>query len=85
LIITSDNPRDEEPMAIITEVQTGVPDGIAYEIEPDREKAIRIAAEMAEKDDIILVSGKGHECSQEIKGRFFDFDDRRIISGICAT
>ena len=85
LIITSDNPRDEEPMDIIAEVQTGVPDGVSYEIEPDREKAIRIASEMAEKDDIILVSGKGHECSQEVKGQFFDFDDRCVISGICAT
>ena len=54
-------------------------------IEADREKAIRLASELAKKGDIVLVAGKGHETYQDINGQLFDFDDRKIIMSICAT
>ncbi len=85
LIITSDNPRKENPMDIIDEIKTGVPDNTEFIIEPDREKAIKTASKLAKKGDLILVAGKGHETYQDINGKLFDFDDRQIIMGICAT
>ncbi|MFA6714186.1 MAG: UDP-N-acetylmuramoyl-L-alanyl-D-glutamate--2,6-diaminopimelate ligase [Victivallales bacterium] len=85
LIITSDNPRREDPMAIISEIKAGIPAGTEFYIEPDRAEAIRFASEAAQKDDIVLVAGKGHETYQDIKGRLFDFDDRKIIMSICAS
>ncbi|MDD5599041.1 MAG: UDP-N-acetylmuramoyl-L-alanyl-D-glutamate--2,6-diaminopimelate ligase [Victivallaceae bacterium] len=85
LIITSDNPRREDPMAIISEIQAGIPAGTEFYIEPDREEAIRSASEAAGEGDIVLVAGKGHEMYQDINGRLFDFDDRKIIMSICAS
>ena len=86
LIITSDNPRKENPLNIIDEIKTGVvPESTEFMIEPDREKAINLASKSAQKGDIVLVAGKGHETYQDINGELFDFDDRKIITGICAT
>jgi UDP-N-acetylmuramoyl-L-alanyl-D-glutamate--2,6-diaminopimelate ligase len=85
LIITSDNPRNESPMDIIDEIKTGIPDNTEVIIEADREKAILLASKLAKKGDLILVAGKGHETYQEINGDFFDFDDRKVITGICAN
>ena len=85
LIITSDNPRKENPLDIINEIKTGIPENTDFEIEPDREKAIILASKYANKGDIVLIAGKGHETYQDINGQLFDFDDRKIIMGICAT
>jgi len=85
LIITSDNPRKENPLDIIDEIKIGVPENTDFMIELDREKAIELASSIAEEGDVILVAGKGHETYQEINGKFFDFDDREIIAGICAN
>jgi UDP-N-acetylmuramoyl-L-alanyl-D-glutamate--2,6-diaminopimelate ligase len=85
LIITSDNPRKEKPLDIINEVKVGVPDNTEFVIEPDREKAIKLASKKATSGDIVLIAGKGHETYQDINGQLFDFDDRKIVIGICAT
>lgn len=85
LIITSDNPRKEKPMDIINEVKAGVPENTEFIIEPDREKAIKLASTNAISGDIVLIAGKGHETYQDINGQLFDFDDRKIVIGICAT
>ncbi|MDD5727695.1 MAG: UDP-N-acetylmuramoyl-L-alanyl-D-glutamate--2,6-diaminopimelate ligase [Victivallales bacterium] len=85
VIITSDNPRNEEPLNIIAEVRTGMPAGIDFAIEPDRERAIRTAAKLAGPDDIVLIAGKGHENYQEVKGEFLAFDDREIAADICSS
>lgn len=84
LIITSDNPRKENPLDIINEIKTGIPDDTEFVIEADREKAINLASKLAIKGDIVLVAGKGHETYQDISGQLFDFDDREIIMNICA-
>jgi UDP-N-acetylmuramyl-tripeptide synthetase len=75
-VITSDNPRSEDPLFIISEILKGVSDGAKFVTEPDRREAIRLAVSSARKDDIVVIAGKGHESYQEIKGQKYDFDDR---------
>jgi UDP-N-acetylmuramoyl-L-alanyl-D-glutamate--2,6-diaminopimelate ligase len=79
IIVTNDNPRDENPLIIIKEIQEGMirPDVI---IEQDRRKAIFTALEIAEPDDIVLVAGKGHEDYQIIKGKKYHFDDKEVVN-----
>ena len=79
LVVTSDNPRSEEPMAIIREVQAGIPEGTAVTVEPDRRAAIRCALSLAGEGDVVLVAGKGHEPFQELAGRTVPFDDRQVV------
>lgn len=79
-IITSDNPRDEEPQAIIDDIKIGIgkTDGEFVEI-IDRKEAIRYAIMNAEKGDVIVLAGKGHEDYQEIKGKKYHMDERDLI------
>ena len=80
VILTSDNPRSEDPMDILNEMEAGVP-GLHFKKVlsiVDRAQAIKTAVSMAEKGDIILIAGKGHEKYQEIKGVKHDFDDLQI-------
>lgn len=78
VIITSDNPRSEDPAAIIREIEEGA-EKKNYRIETDRKQAIKKAVDMADDGDIVLVAGKGHEDYQEIKGVRHDFDDREVL------
>ena len=78
-IITSDNPRSEDPMHIISQILEGVK-GDRYETIPDRRLAIKKAVEMAEKDDIVVIAGKGHENYQILKDGRIHFDDREVAS-----
>jgi UDP-N-acetylmuramoyl-L-alanyl-D-glutamate--2,6-diaminopimelate ligase len=74
VIVTSDNPRSEDPIAIIDEIRRGLVG--AAEIEPDRAAAIRVAVEAAREGDVVVVAGKGHEQGQELADRTIPFDDR---------
>ncbi len=79
--ITSDNPRSEDPAAIVAEVVGGVPETAHLVVEVDRRIAIRTALGMARDGDIVLVLGKGHEQGQEFAdGRVEPFDDRRVVN-----
>ena len=78
-IITSDNPRTEEPAAIIADITRGLPEG-GWEVVEDRRKAIRHAMDIAEKDDIIVLAGKGHETYQEINGVKNHLDEREEVA-----
>lgn len=78
VVITSDNPRDEDPVEIIKEIEAGA-SRRNYVIEPDRREAIRNAVKLAEAGDILLVAGKGHEDYQEIKGIRHKFSDREAL------
>jgi UDP-N-acetylmuramoyl-L-alanyl-D-glutamate--2,6-diaminopimelate ligase len=76
--LTSDNPRQEDPLAIIEEVLSGIPGGRSNRrvvVEPDRGVAIRLALDAARPGDVVVIAGKGHETYQEVAGRRFPFDD----------
>jgi UDP-N-acetylmuramoyl-L-alanyl-D-glutamate--2,6-diaminopimelate ligase len=75
-IVTSDNPRSEEPLAIIEEILAG--SGPDVEVEPDRRAAIARAVEQAEPGDVVVIAGKGHEQGQEFRDRKIPFDDREV-------
>jgi UDP-N-acetylmuramoyl-L-alanyl-D-glutamate--2,6-diaminopimelate ligase len=79
-IVTSDNPRSEEPRAIVDEILAGMPTGGAeIEVEPDRRAAIAAAIEAAGEGDTVVIAGKGHEQGQEFEGgRKIPFDDREV-------
>jgi UDP-N-acetylmuramoyl-L-alanyl-D-glutamate--2,6-diaminopimelate ligase len=77
--ITSDNPRSEDPEAIILQVLAGAAAGPAeVRVEADRRRAIRQALEAARSGDVVLILGKGHETGQEFAGRIVPFDDREV-------
>ena len=78
-IITSDNPRTEDPMSIIDEIVAGVKKN-NYKIVENRPQAIRLAMDIAKKDDIIVLAGKGHETYQEICGVKYHLDEREIVA-----
>ena len=79
LVVTSDNPRSEDPMKIIEAILAGVGEPDACVVEPDRAKAIRYALTNAAAGDVVIIAGKGHETTQEIKGVKHPFDDREVV------
>jgi UDP-N-acetylmuramoyl-L-alanyl-D-glutamate--2,6-diaminopimelate ligase len=84
VVLTSDNPRNEDPMQILADMQKGV--SITQRkkvlVIENRKEAIEKACEMAQNEDIILLAGKGHETYQEIQGVKYDFDDKKILGEI---
>ena len=76
-IVTSDNPRSEDPLAIIQDVLQGT--GVGVEIDPDRRSAIQRAVGLAEPGDVVVVAGKGHEQGQDMAGVVHPFDDRAVV------
>lgn len=84
-VVTSDNPRFEEPMDIINDILIGVRKGPGkYVTIPDRKEAIKYCIENAEEGDVIILAGKGHEDYQEIKGIKYPMDERNLIADILA-
>jgi UDP-N-acetylmuramoyl-L-alanyl-D-glutamate--2,6-diaminopimelate ligase len=81
VILTSDNPRSEEPSDIIREIERGAVRS-NYVRESDRREAIKKAVSLAREKDIILIAGKGHEDYQEIKGVRYRFNDREILEEV---
>ena len=83
-IITSDNPRYEDPLSIINDIKKGIKKD-NYEIIVDRTEAIKKAIEISTENDLILLVGKGHETYQEINGIKYPYDERLIINDICKS
>ena len=83
VVVTSDNPRSEDPLSIIEDVLQGA--GADVEIDVDRRSAIRRALELAEAGDVVLVAGKGHEQGQEAGGVVQPFDDRAVVRELLAA
>lgn len=84
VFVTSDNPRSEEPGAIIREIMTGVPDEADCSVEPDRRRAIAAAIAEAREGDVVLVAGKGHEQYQILGEARIPFDEREIVADAIA-
>ncbi len=82
-LITSDNPRNEDPERIVAEIRAGIPaEASHYEVIVDRREAISKALKLARRGDLVLVAGRGHEPYQEIQGEEIRFDDREVIKEI---
>ena len=81
-VVTSDNPRSEDPKKILKEVETGFPGSFNYHLEEDRARAIESALLEAKRGDTVLIAGKGHETTQVFKDQTIDFDDRKIAYDI---
>jgi len=80
-IVTSDNPRGEEPLAIIEEVLAGMEPVLAERlVEPDRRRAISQAVSRARTGDVVLIAGKGHETTQVVGDQVVEFDDRQVVA-----
>jgi UDP-N-acetylmuramoyl-L-alanyl-D-glutamate--2,6-diaminopimelate ligase len=80
-IVTSDNPRSEDPLAIISEIQPGAKAGGGpFVIEPDRRAAIKLALSEARSGDVVVIAGKGHESGQEFADHTIPFDDRAVTA-----
>jgi len=81
-VLTSDNPRTEDPDEIIREVQTGAAGPGRMTVEPDRQSAIEAAIGAARAGDVVMIAGKGHETTQEIAGRAVAFDDAVVARSV---
>jgi UDP-N-acetylmuramoyl-L-alanyl-D-glutamate--2,6-diaminopimelate ligase len=77
-VLTSDNPRSEDPRAIIDQVARGAHGKAHLEVELDRARAIGLALEEAQAHDVVVIAGKGHEMVQETAGRVIAFDDADV-------
>jgi UDP-N-acetylmuramoyl-L-alanyl-D-glutamate--2,6-diaminopimelate ligase len=82
VILTSDNPRSEQPTDIINNIKEGMRNSVPVEVYPDREQAIRTAISTSSRDDVILIAGKGHETWQEVMGDKLPFSDRDMVRAL---
>ncbi|MDF1563828.1 MAG: UDP-N-acetylmuramoyl-L-alanyl-D-glutamate--2,6-diaminopimelate ligase [Deltaproteobacteria bacterium] len=85
VVVTSDNPRSEDPEAIIAEILPGLPVGCEHQVEADRRRAIEQAAGLAGPGDVLLIAGKGHETYQLIGDRKLPFDDAKVAASALLT
>ena len=87
-ILTSDNPRTEDPLAILADVERGIREAVpaaSYQVEPDRREAIRLALAEAGQGDAVVIAGKGHETYQILGNRTIPFDDREVVRELLRT
>jgi UDP-N-acetylmuramoyl-L-alanyl-D-glutamate--2,6-diaminopimelate ligase len=77
-VLTSDNPRSEDPLAIIEDARSGVGRPEVLRVEPDRRAAIALALAEAKPGDVVVIAGKGHETEQRFAGHSVPFDDRVV-------
>lgn len=85
VVVTSDNPRSEEPQAIVDEILAGITDLTGITVELDRRLAIHHAARVAEDHDVVVIAGKGHETTQTFADRVIPFDDRAVVREVLAS
>jgi UDP-N-acetylmuramoyl-L-alanyl-D-glutamate--2,6-diaminopimelate ligase len=85
VVVTSDNPRSEDPTAIIEAILAGIPDRSSVVVEPDRRTAIALALDAAAPGDIVVIAGKGHETTQTTGDTVVPFDDREVARAILAA
>jgi UDP-N-acetylmuramoyl-L-alanyl-D-glutamate--2,6-diaminopimelate ligase len=83
--VTSDNPRTEDPEAIIRDILPGIRPGTAIRVDPDRRKAIHQAIQEAKDGDVVVIAGKGHEDYQILGTQKIHFDDREVAAEAIAA
>jgi UDP-N-acetylmuramoyl-L-alanyl-D-glutamate--2,6-diaminopimelate ligase len=79
VVLTSDNPRTEDPLKIIEDIERGMKPGVRYEVVPDRAEAIQRAVTLSSQGDTVVIAGKGHEEYQIIGQSRIHFDDREVV------
>ena len=85
-VLTSDNPRGEEPADILRAIEEGIrPTGADYVVIENRREAIRHALSIAKAGDVVVLAGKGHETYQEIKGIKYPFDEKVVVKELLGT
>ena len=85
-ILTSDNPRNEDPFDILKQIEEGIRGtGCEYTVSENRREAIRRALEIAQPGDVVVLAGKGHETYQEIKGVKYPFDEKLVVAELLAS
>jgi UDP-N-acetylmuramoyl-L-alanyl-D-glutamate--2,6-diaminopimelate ligase len=82
VVLTSDNPRGEDPDTIIDAIRRGIKEPSSVQIQPDRRRAIELALAGARSGDIVVIAGKGHETTQTIGDDVLPFDDRTVASDL---
>ena len=82
VVVTSDNPRNEDPQSIIEQILPGIADGTPLVVEPDRRAAIGRVLESARAGDVVLIAGKGHETAIDMGGSRLPFDDRQVAAEV---
>lgn len=82
VLLTSDNPRDEDPLSIIEAIRSGMPAAAAVSVEPDRASAIAMALDEALPGDVVVIAGKGHEAVQVVGDEVLAFDDREVARAV---
>ncbi|MEK9544032.1 MAG: cyanophycin synthetase, partial [Luminiphilus sp.] len=85
VLVTSDNPRTEDPEQILKDVVAGIPEGTSLRVDVDRAQAIAEAIAKAQSQDLVLIAGKGHEDYQEVAGQRLAFSDRQVIEAFFAA
>jgi len=83
-ILTTDNPRSEDPADICEDISRGMPEG-SYRVILDREQAIGYALSVARPGDVVLLAGKGHETYQDVAGERIPFDEAGIVAALTST
>jgi len=84
-VITTDNPRKEDPMGIIAQIRAGFAGHDNFEIQVDRALAIRRGLEVAKNGDVVVIAGKGHENFQEFADTVAPFDDRQVVRSVLTS
>lgn len=84
-VVTSDNPRNTDPQVIIKDILKGIPSDFKYDIQEDRKKAIQRAFSLAQKGDVVLIAGKGHESVQIVKEKRISFNDYEVAMDLLKT
>ena len=79
IILTSDNPRSEDPAQVVNEILSGIKERSKVEVILDRRLAIERGLKLKKEEDILLIAGKGHETYQEIDRKKIPFDDRKVV------
>ena len=85
IVLTSDNPRTEDPFAILKDIEKGLPEGSAYEVIENRKEAIARAMQMAQTNDTVLLAGKGHETYQVLATGSVHLDEREVVAQVLET